>query len=411
LEVILRFSASSVYFTLRGVEAFANNLMFTVVAIYYVQNVKLSPLELVLVGTTLMTVIFVCEVPTGVIADTYSRRLSVIIGIFLTGLGFSLQAVAPNFALILFCQILWGVGVTCISGALTAWLADEIGEERLAGVLLSSSKYNSIINVLGILSSILLGMFLGITAPIVASGGMYLALGFFLIIGMPETNFRPLPRENRTGWQSLFHTFGEGLNAVRGKPLLTSILWITFFLGAASEGFDRLWEAHFLTNFSFPDLIGTRDPILWFGIIGILFNALGFVTISLFQKRTERAAQNPVVAARLLFVLHTLTIGSIVFLGLAFNFWVALAAVMFKSSLGALIYPLYYAWLAQNIPSQVRATVLSLNGQTDAIGQIAGGPGVGAIGSTFGIRAALVLAGLLLAPALFIYSRVGRKQK
>jgi MFS transporter, DHA3 family, tetracycline resistance protein len=407
----LRFSASSVYLTLRGVEAFANNLIFTVAGIYYVQNIKLTPLELVLVGTTLMSVIFVCEVPTGVIADTFSRRLSVIIGIFLTGLGFGLQGVAPNFALILFCQILWGVGVTCISGALTAWLADEVGEELLTGVLLRSGKYNSILGVLGIITSTLLGTTLGITVPILAAGGMYLALAVFLVSGMPETNFRPLPRENRTGWQSLFHTFGEGINAVRGKPLLVSILWITFFIGAASEGFDRLWEAHFLTNFTFPDMLGTRDPIIWFGIIGILFNALGFVTISLFQKRTERAALNPVATARLLFVLHTLTIVSIVFLGLAFNFWVALAAIMFKSSLGALIYPLYSAWLAQNVPSQVRATVLSLNGQTDAIGQIAGGPGVGAIGSTFGIRAALILAGLLLAPALFIYSRVGKRQE
>ena len=43
--------------------------------------------------------------------------------------------------------------------------------------------------------------------------------------------------------------------------------------------------------------------------------------------------------------------------------------------------PLYLAWINQNIESRVRATVISMSSQTDAIGQIAGGPLLGAIGS------------------------------
>ena len=42
--------------------------------------------------------IFIFEVPTGVIADVYSRRLSVIIGYFLIGLGFLLEGSIPVFA-------------------------------------------------------------------------------------------------------------------------------------------------------------------------------------------------------------------------------------------------------------------------------------------------------------------------
>jgi hypothetical protein len=61
--------------------------------------------------------------------------------------------------------------------------------------------------------------------------------------------------------------------------------------------------------------------------------------------------------------------------------------------------------LNQNIRSEVRATVLSMNGQADALGQVAGGPAIGAIGSAFSIRAALVLSGLLITPALALYTR------
>jgi DHA3 family tetracycline resistance protein-like MFS transporter len=53
----------------------------------------------------------------------------------------------------------------------------------------------------------------------------------------------------------------------------------------------------------------------------------------------------------------------------------------------------------------VRATVLSMNGQADALGQVAGGPLIGAIGSAFSMRVALVFSGLLITPALALYTR------
>jgi len=53
----------------------------------------------------------------------------------------------------------------------------------------------------------------------------------------------------------------------------------------------------------------------------------------------------------------------------------------------------------------VRATVISMSSQVDAIGQIAGGPAVGWIGSAFSVQAALTVSGLLLTPVLPLYRR------
>ena len=49
---------------------------------------KLDAFQLVLVGTVQETSCFLFEMPTGVVADLYSRRRSVLIGMFLYGLGF-----------------------------------------------------------------------------------------------------------------------------------------------------------------------------------------------------------------------------------------------------------------------------------------------------------------------------------
>jgi hypothetical protein len=63
-------------------------------------------------------------------------------------------------------------------------------------------------------------------------------------------------------------------------------------------------------------------------------------------------------------------------------------------------------WLNQQITdSSVRATVISITGQSDAIGQAVGGPGLGVICYIWGIRAALVAGAVALAPALGLYGR------
>ena len=63
--------------------------MSTVLSIvYHLEVVQLDAFQLVLVGTVLETSCFLFEIPTGVVADLYSRRRSVLIGMFLYGLGF-----------------------------------------------------------------------------------------------------------------------------------------------------------------------------------------------------------------------------------------------------------------------------------------------------------------------------------
>jgi hypothetical protein len=73
--------------------------------------------------------------------------------------------------------------------------------------------------------------------------------------------------------------------------------------------------------------------------------------------------------------------------------------------------PAYNVWLNENISdSSVRATVISITNQSDAIGQVGGGPRPRGIGTLFGLRAALVAGGSLLVPALALYGRTLRRR-
>jgi MFS family permease len=107
---------------------------------------------------------------------------------------------------------------------------------------------------------------------------------------------------------------------------------------------------------------------------------------------------------RVLLVADALLALSVIGFALAGAFWQAVVAFIAVSLLRSLSGPLFTAWLNQQVTDPaVRATVLSMSGQADALGQFAGGPVIGAIANRFAIRTALTIAGCLLAPSLPLY--------
>jgi len=243
--------ATSIYLIYSAAIAALMGMIFTVSSVYQVTTARLDPFQLVLVGTMLEGAVFLFEVPTGVVADSYSRRLSIIIGVLLMGAGFLIEGTWPLFGVILLAQVFWGVGWTFTSGATQAWITDEIGEERAGAAFLKSAQVGQIAGIFGLIVGTGLGL-LRVNLPIQLGGLFFLVLGAFLIVTMPENGFRPTPAEERTTWNKLWHTFEGGLSMVRKRPALGGILSVGLFYGLYSEGFDRLWTAHLISQFAIP---------------------------------------------------------------------------------------------------------------------------------------------------------------
>ena len=75
-----RFDAVKLYQWLRVTQGLLFGIAAALNPVYRIETVGLDAFQLVILGTILEITIFSCEVPTGVVADTVSRRLSVIIG-------------------------------------------------------------------------------------------------------------------------------------------------------------------------------------------------------------------------------------------------------------------------------------------------------------------------------------------
>src|SRR3954462_544211 len=80
-----------IYLILAAGQAVCFSLFFTIQLVYQVTFIGLNPLQMMLVGTVLEVTCLVFEVPTGVVADVYSRRLSILIGVVLMGCSYTLE--------------------------------------------------------------------------------------------------------------------------------------------------------------------------------------------------------------------------------------------------------------------------------------------------------------------------------
>ena len=396
--------AYKLYLLLSGIQSFALTMAFTINLVYQVQQVGLNPLQLVLIGTCLELTAFLTEIPTGIVADVYSRRLSVILGFICLGAGFIVEGAFPLFEALLIAQVVMGVGYTFLSGAKQAWIVDEIGQARAAPAFLRSSQVAQVSGFVAIFVSVALAS-ISLQITIVCAGLLLLVLALLLILVMPEQGFQRATQQDRETWSALYSTFRAGLSLIRGHRLLLLIMIATVIHGAFSEGFDRLWTAHLLQNFSLPAL-GNLDDVVWFGIISAVGTPFSLLATELIRRRVDVTSSRAV--AMTLLVVYAVMIVSVLSFSLGGSFLMVLIGLWLTGALRQVRNPLMEAWINQHTESDVRATVLSIQGQADAFGQIAGGPAVGLIGLLLSIRIAISISALMLVPILSVLRRTLR---
>jgi DHA3 family tetracycline resistance protein-like MFS transporter len=403
---VRRADPTRVWYLVQGGSALGDTLVWVLAPVYFVKTVGMSPLQLVLVGTFMELTIFTFELPTGIVADVYSRRLSTVVGYLIMGLAIVFVALTPEGWAVILGWSVWGLGYTFTSGATDAWLADELGADHVRPVYLRGAQVGRVVALAGIPISVALGI-LDLWLPILAGGCVIFSVGVSLAFLMPETGFRPARRTRADSPLRVMARTGlTGARLVRRSPLLLLILAIAASWGAWSEGYDRLAEPHLLRDLTLPSFFGL-SYVAWFGVIAAASLLLALVVARPVNRRLERAGRQAVTWV--LLALDLVLIAGVVVFGLVGLFWLALTAMLLTNVARSLAMPLFTSWLNQSIEnSQVRATVMSITSQADAVGQWTGGPAIGAIGNAFGIRAALVVGAFFLTPAVALYGRALR---
>ncbi len=353
-----------------------------------VTDVGLSPLQLVLLGTVMELSILIAEVPTGIVADLYSRKWSVIIAFLLGGPAIIASAFAENYVLLVIVQAIIGVAATFESGAETAWISDELGSsERAEPLILRRAQWQLGAAVAGIAFFSGLAAVTTLSTALAVLGGFFFVYGCSLVARMPETAFAP---DENGGWSGFTNMLRRGWEVSSGARPLRILLVVILLSGLAKEAIDRL-DVQRLVDVGLPD---SADDALVIGAIVAARSA--FAALALWVARKRGHGRGVVVAMSLLFggvaigvaVLAHVDILVIAAIGLVVQGGLHLATV-----------PLTTTWTNNFAPSQARATVHSFIGQAEAFGEILGGIALGVVAEVLTVPTAMTLSVILFSIA------------
>jgi MFS transporter, DHA3 family, tetracycline resistance protein len=393
-------SIQSFYYTVTSSRAFLIQMVFTLNAIYYVTQADLNALQLVLIGTIMEVSVLLFEMPTGLYADHFGRKRSLALGTLVIGFAHILEGSTPEFWAIAVGSAMWGIGWTFISGAEQAWIADELDGKELESVFLKGAQYSSFARFLAILISVGIAVIWSVQVAILIAGSMLVLLAIWAIIKLPETKFVKVTREKGiSGVTHMITTIKAGVSQIRGNMVLVSIAMVTLFWGLASEGFDRLYGAHFIADYHLLE----EEAIYWFGAFYAVAFLLNIVVLRVVENRVNGRY------AEVLLVINTLLIGTMIVFAWTSYFWIAVAMYWVTSALRNVNYPLMSIITNERIESKGRATTLSMFGQLDAFGQIAGGPLVGLLALHTSISGGISSSALLILPVLYFLWRMKGK--
>lgn len=405
--------------------------------VWWVVDLRLSPFRLAVLGTALVLSILVTETPTGVVADLYSRKYSVVAAYVVMGSAMALGPVTELFGVLVIWQVLWGVGWTLQSGAATAWMTDEIAHHashshrsaammpvepstsgddsgaadggdpsrQVDGLIVRHAVFRSVGVMVGLVAATAMGAW-SVRGSMAVMGLLAVAAAGYLAVTMPEAGFESprrraggAPRPARTSaWRDAIALWKRGARLVRLNPSLLAVTLSAAVAAGAWEANDRLSVLR-LFELGLIELDG-REAVLFFGATWFVMSALAIPTMTWLRRHLERSQADQRSARRDAFLLaRFLTVAAAGALALALSPWFAVALIGWAilDVAGETAYSLTEAMANRHADSSVRATVVSFVGQSQAVGEVSIGLALGTVAQIVSVPFALAIAAALFA--------------
>ncbi len=336
------------------------------------------------------------EIPTGVVADTWGRRTSYLLGtatlLVSTLLYLAMwQVHAPMWSWAL-ASILLGLGFTFFSGATEAWLVDALtfsgAKDTLEPVLARGQIVAGAAMLTGSVAGGVVAQLTDLGVPYLLRSlllGVTLAVAFFSMKDLgfiPERGKGPLDRVRTVVRGSLDH-------GLRNPPARWLMLSAPFTLGVGMFAFYSLQ----------PYLLQLYGDERAFWIAGLAAAIVAGCEIvagliaphvrGLFSRRTH-----------VLLIATVIGVGGLALIGWTTSFWVAISALVVTELADAASRPMRQAYLNGVIPSGQRATVLSFDNLMGSAGGVVVQPALGRVADVGGYASAYVVGAVIQAVSL-----------
>jgi MFS family permease len=375
--------------------AVLHNGWWLVTSIYLVVDAGLSPSRLVLIGVAQGVVALSFEIPAGVVADTISRKWSLVVSHVLMGTAMIATGLVTDFGPLVATQMLWGLSWTFASGADVAWITDELDQPaRISVVLVRSGRAQLTGAAAGLVGVGALGSLLQRSTAMVLAGAAMLLLGLYVAVRFREQRFAPTSTRR---WSASWSIFVRGSTLVRRSRAILLMFAATFLVNGAWVAFGRLHPRR-LVDIGLPS-----DPVAWYTALGVLTLLVGAAALRVVESRIDaaRTALHGYVIA-----CGAGVVGAIGLAGAPEEVSGSAAVLLVAGIAMPLTRTLATIWVNRQTSADVRATVHSFLAQAEYVGEIVCGLAIAAIARLAGLSPALVICAALFAITIVLIQRL-----
>jgi MFS family permease len=331
------------------------------------------------------------EVPTGVVADTWGRRTSYLLGTITlavsTFLYYLLWVASAPFWAWAIVSVLLGLGFTFFSGAVEAWLVDALHHAGYDGALEAVLGRGQMVAGAAMLGGSVAG---GVIAQATSLGVPFLLraavlLAMFVVAYrlMHDLGFTPAPATRPL--TAMREVLGASVQHGLGNP---PVRWV--MLAAPFASGVSLYTFYALQPYLL-ELYGDSEAYAVAGLAAAIVAgaqiAGGYAAPwirGLFGRRTTALILGGLASTAILLLL-----------GFTSTFWLALALLTSWGLVSAAVMPIRQAYVNDMIPSQQRATVLSFDSLMGSTGGVVVQPVLGRAADVYSYATSIALGGLI----------------
>ena len=410
-RVVFAYLSTNALFTL------AASLIWAINTIFLIQRGGLTLFQVMLVNTAFLISQMICEVPTGVIADTIGRKASYLLSIGTIIVSTLLYVLTPamgwGIAGFMVASMLLGLGFTFQTGAVDAWMVDALDAAGWTGSKERVFAWGGMATGTAMILGSLLGGFLGqinLVIPYLVRAAVLVAAFVLVVFLVHDSGFVPRPLHLATFGNETRTIMDAGVSYGWRSRVVRPLMFVSLVTGVVGMFAFYSWQPYVLELLGRPSavwVLGVVQAVSSLAMIG--GNALVRVVMRADDRRRDPArvlAVGSVVAA--------LAVGAIGVVGLvrlspgllpaaiAIVLWIAWSVVF------GLLGPVRGGFINEHIPSAQRATVLSLDSLFSDAGGAVGQPVLGWIATRFSIALAWVLGSAFFGAAAPLYAMAGR---
>jgi MFS family permease len=278
----------------RFLDAF--KLIGVIFALYF-SNSGLNPFQISLLLAIWSITTIVTEVPMGVLADKYSRRNLLIVGLVLLAIGFCfwLRGGFINFAIGF---VFWGLKNTLTSGTLEAFVYDELAAfgkedqyEKVSGKMGAAFSFGLVLSAI----------FGGLVAEISFTWVIIASIATTLLAGVVLLTIRQVKAVQSTGESNYFQFVKEAVFQIKGNPALLIVILFICLVFASFGATDEFWALIY-------QKLGFSAGVIGFLVAFVYgLSTLAGTTVHYFKNSIKNLSYLLVLVGGLLFILFGLT--------------------------------------------------------------------------------------------------------